>query len=117
MAKNAILATLASVAMTASLTVTAPAAFAINRVDCGRSDFTWVELHFSGGGAEDWCYANRGEAGIRGGAWLDKIHTGNNRVQWFGDGRWQPAQPINKWTTFHFPNHPGGVNITAIRIV
>ena len=52
--------------------------------------------------------------------WLTRIWTGNNRVQWYGDGRWQPDPPvgvINKWTVFSWPNHPGGVSIDVIRIL
>jgi hypothetical protein len=48
--------------------------------------------------------------------WLTEIVTGHHEVQWFGDGRWQPAGWIHKRTVFDWPNHPGGVSFTKIRI-
>lgn len=115
-AKRATLAALASAAVMTSLTVGATSASAIDRVSCGP-EFLKITVHKSGGATwYDLCYANAGEAhGLDG--WVTRIETGNNRVQWYGDGRWQPAQPIGKWTTFTWPNHPGGVSINAIRIL
>ncbi|WP_410566227.1 hypothetical protein [Amycolatopsis sp. cmx-4-61] len=49
--------------------------------------------------------------------WITELWTGNNRVQWHGDGRWQPETPIAKRTAFTWPNHPGGVKIDQIRIL
>ncbi|KAF2775112.1 secreted oxidoreductase [Streptomyces sp. OM5714] len=65
------------------------------------------------------CYANAGAAADfgMGTNWVTRISTGNNRVQWYGDGRWQPATPIAKNTVYQWPNHPGGVRIDAIRIL
>lgn len=77
-----------------------------------------VKTHWIPG--RELCYANAGEANLpifKGNWFVWEIRTGNNRVQWYGDGRWQPANPINKWTTYGFPNHPGGVRIQAVRIV
>ncbi|MER5434889.1 beta/gamma crystallin domain-containing protein [Streptomyces sp. NPDC002588] len=121
-AKQVVLSALTTFVAAASLTVaTAPQASAINEVPCNRPDFTEVR------GTSDFpwatwsaCYANAGEAGVNPGAGDDYAHsisTGNNRVQWHGDGRWQPNAPIAKWVTFTWPNHPGGVRIDKIRIL
>ncbi|MEO3892723.1 beta/gamma crystallin domain-containing protein [Nonomuraea sp. B5E05] len=118
--KRAALATLASVAMTASLAVALPtAAYAINEVPCaGRTDLVRATIHASGDSSANYCYANAGtEMYVQDVWWVTVISTGNNRVQWYGDGRWQPAQPIPKWTVFTWPNHPGGVRIQGIRIL
>ncbi|MEV4807338.1 beta/gamma crystallin domain-containing protein [Nonomuraea sp. NPDC049421] len=117
---RAALATLASVAVTASLAVAFPtAAYAINEVPCGdRTDLVRVTIHTSISSSRDYCYANAGEDRYDLNVWwVTRISTGNNRVQWYGDGRWQPAQPIPKWTVFTWPNHPGGVRIQGIRIL
>jgi len=118
--KRAGLATLASVAVTASIAVALPsAAYAINEVPCaGRTDLVRTKMHYGDGPSKDYCYANGGAVMFYySDWWVTEIQTGNNRVQWFGDGKWQPAQPIPKWTKFTWPNHPGGVSITWIRIV
>ncbi|MEV0675402.1 hypothetical protein AB0I60_02650 [Actinosynnema sp. NPDC050436] len=116
--KRAVIAALAAIPVMAALpAATATAApLPINRVSCNRDDFLWVYAHQRGPQFIH-CYANGGTAHYPGGTWLDRIWTGNNRVQWFGDGRWQPATPIGKNTDFRFPNHPGGVRMEAIRIV
>jgi beta/gamma crystallin len=118
-AKRAIQAALTTFALTASLTVvTATDAFAINEVPCGPSDYLQVTVHLGGTWDSDRCYANGGEFtfGVSD-YWITRISTGNNRVQWYGDGRWQPDTPIDKWTVFVWPNHPGGVRIDKLRIV
>lgn len=74
-------------------------------------------MHQHDTASSNWCYANAGEDHFNSTWWVTRIQTGNNRVQWYGDGDWQPAQPIGKWTDFRWPNHPGGVHITAIRIL
>ena len=109
----------------AATLLNAGSAAAINTVPCPpgqQGEFTRVWMHPTGRPDSQWCFANGGtywippdEVADR--YWVTKIWTGNNRVQWYGDGRWQPAQPINKWTTMRWPNHPGGVRIEAIRIV
>ncbi|MFG2125999.1 hypothetical protein [Streptomyces sp. NPDC048710] len=48
--------------------------------------------------------------------WLDAFSTGNNRVEFLSDGRWQPSTPVAKNTYYTFPNHPGGVQLEAIWI-
>ena len=107
---------------TASLTpaTTFPAS-AINIVQCGPSDYLKVTFHIGTSSDRiDRCFANAGEVAIgrpNQNVWVDQISTGNNRVQWYGDGRWQPNQPINKWTIFNWPNHPGGVRLDRIRIL
>ncbi|WP_307826682.1 beta/gamma crystallin domain-containing protein [Streptomyces pactum] len=117
--KAALVAALAAV----TLTVAPQSASAINTVECNdNSEFLLVDWHNDyGGGWSDYhfCFANAGEWSFErpGTQWVDKIWTGNNRVQWYGDGRWQPATPIDKWTTFNWPNHPGGVRIEKIRIL
>ncbi|MFK0113367.1 hypothetical protein [Streptomyces sp. NPDC091217] len=35
----------------------------------------------------------------------------------YGDGRRQPAAPIEKNTVYTFPNNPGGVRMDEIRIL
>ena len=117
-AKQAVLAALTSVAVTASLTVGATSAFAINEGTCSRSDFLQITIHRPGENSEMRCYANAGEANlISTNWWVTRISTGNNRVQWLGDGSWQPASGINKWTVMTWPNHPGGVSIDKVRIL
>jgi hypothetical protein len=119
-AKRAVLTALTSLALTASLTVVATTpAYAINETPCaGRNDLLRTTIHGILESSEDYCYANAGETHfVRSGWWITRISTGNNRVQWYGDGRWQPAQPIPKWTVFTWPNHPGGVSISGIRIL
>lgn len=116
-------AALASVALTASLTVAVPqAAYAIDVVQCGNSEFAKILWHIDYLGTRSGsplCFANAGEYDLdrEGTEWLDKIWTGNNRVQWYGDGKWQPATPIGKRTSFSWPNHPGGVKVDKIRIL
>lgn len=117
--KRAALAATTTLALTASLTaVTEADAFAMNKVDCGRSDFvqvTWHDTH--GGYSPELCFANAGQVLMPDDAWIDRISTGNNRVQWFGDGRWQPAGGINKWSVMTWPNNPGGVRADWIKIL
>lgn len=120
-AKQMVLSALTTIMAAASLTVaTAPQASAINAVPCGRGELVEVVLHFGSSEQYSSCYANAGAELIRddfaGSAWVTRISTGNNRVQWYGDGKWQPSTPIDKWTTFTWPNHPGGVHIDAIGI-
>ncbi|BBC29438.1 hypothetical protein SGFS_007320 [Streptomyces graminofaciens] len=124
-AKRLALSALTAVMAAASLTVaTAPQASAINEVPCNRPDFLWVQGHSDPVPVNPYwttCYANAGEAkidpntGLR--DWVTTIATGNNRVQWHGDDRWQPNAPIEKWVTFTWPNHPDGVRIDHIRIL
>jgi hypothetical protein len=120
LAKRAVLAILMSVGVTTLLTVVTPtAAYAINTVECDdRYDLVHIHIHEGGHQPVEMCYANAGEAPFGyPNMWITRIWTGNNRVQWYGDGRWQPAQPIGKFTEFTWPNHPGGVNFGGIRIV
>ncbi|MBZ3901873.1 hypothetical protein [Streptomyces griseiscabiei] len=121
--KRVVLAALTTVLAAASLTVgTASQASAINEVPCTRPDFTtlWGTTD-SLDPNPDWkvCYANAGETEVNpasGKDYLQAFNTGNNRVQWHGDGRWQPNAPVEKWTRFEFPNHPGGVHIDKLKI-
>ncbi|MFC0430848.1 beta/gamma crystallin domain-containing protein [Kutzneria buriramensis] len=113
---------LTTAALVASLTVGATAASAapaINTVPCDRPDYLQLTLHRSGGSEILECFANGGEWDYPGNQplWVTRISTGNNRVQWHGDGAWQPATPIGKNTVFTWPHFPGGVRIDAIRIV
>jgi hypothetical protein len=119
-AKRAALAATTTLALTASLTaVTATEAFAINTVPCGPSEFLRITVHSTdSGGPYDWCVANAGTWDMTGAnMWLHRISTGNNRVQWYGDGRWQPDTPIAKNTVYTFPSHPGGVRMDKFRIL
>ncbi|WP_033294957.1 hypothetical protein [Amycolatopsis jejuensis] len=103
---------------------TADASTLISEIPCNSSEYTKISVHSARDGRREYCYANGGEMNLPRSPllptmtwWLHEIHTGNNRVQWFGDGRWQPSNPIGKNTTYTFPNHPGGVKIEKIRIV
>ncbi|MDQ0786574.1 beta/gamma crystallin domain-containing protein [Streptomyces sp. B3I8] len=117
-ARRAVLAGLASAALMTSLSVGATSASALSIVKCDSPDYLKVTVHGGvDGGLNTWCYANAGEIGLADGVWMTKIETGNNRVQWYGDNRWQPAQPIGKWTTFTWPSFPGGVSVNRIKIV
>gem|GEM_PF-1229974 len=108
----------ALVAAAVTATVVNPGtAAAIDQVPCSSDEFVRVRMHFENQKDREYCYANGGEEIWNGRWWVTQIWTGNNRVQWFGDSRWQPSQPINKWTLFRWPNHPGGVRINGIRIV
>jgi hypothetical protein len=101
-----------------ALTLPSTPAMAINEVPCGPGDYLTVYMHVSAGTPFARCFANGGEVDYSGGdLWLNSFSTGNNRVQWYGDGRWQPDQPVEKWTIFQFPNHAGGVRLDKIRIV
>jgi hypothetical protein len=113
--KRAAFGALTTFAMAATLTVaTTPQAFAIAPVPCNRSDYLWINIHEP---YVNLCFAQAGTISIESGKWLTRISTGNNRVQWHGDGKWQPANPIGKNTIYTFPNHPGGVHIDNIRIL
>ncbi len=120
-AKQMALSALTTIVAAASLTVaTAPQASAINEVPCGGGEFVELVLHIKGGEQYSWCVANFGVAPVEHPAgvdiWVHRISTGNNRVQWYGDGKWHPSTAIDKWSTFTWPNHPGGVRIKAIGI-
>lgn len=116
-AKRAALTALTTAAAAATLTgLTATSAFAIDEVPCGPPDYTQVEMHSDH--QMVLCYANGGEVKYSYDTrWVTKITTGNNHVQWFGDGRWQPDTPIPPHTVFTWDNHPGGVRIDGLRIV
>ncbi|MGI5340891.1 beta/gamma crystallin domain-containing protein [Streptomyces sp. CA-181903] len=118
-AKRVVLAALTSVAAAASFTLaSAPQALAMNQVPCTQDDFLQIDVHPTAGPTSTRCFANAGFIDYPSGdLWVTRIWTGNNRVQWFGDGRWQPEGGINKWTVFQWPHHPGGVRMNAIRIL
>ncbi|EFE71981.1 MULTISPECIES: beta/gamma crystallin domain-containing protein [Streptomyces] len=117
-AKRVVLSTLTTVVAAASLTLaTTTQASAIDKVPCSSGEFLQIDIHPTHGPTQPLCYANAGTLEFARGWWITKISTGNNRVQWHGDGRWQPDTPINKWTVFTWPNHPGGVSVTGIRIL
>ncbi|MGX4688310.1 beta/gamma crystallin domain-containing protein [Streptomyces sp. JNUCC 63] len=116
--KRVVLSALTTVAAAASLTLaTTTQASAINQVSCSSNEFLQIYIHPTNGSTQHLCYANAGTVGFGSGWWITQISTGNNRVQWHGDGRWQPDTPINKWTVFTWPNQSGGVNLTGIRIL
>jgi hypothetical protein len=118
--KRAVLAALTTFTMAASLSaVTATEASAINEVTCGVSnEYLQVRMHDTASPDREKCFANAGTLVFDGSyEWITRISTGNNRVQWHGDGRWQPDTPINKWTVFTWPNHPSGVRFDKIKIL
>lgn len=129
---RALRATLKSLALAATLASTVPAsadedatevpaAALIDDVSCdGRDDFLRATLHIgAAAGIRAYrCWASSGEYWLNGETWwVTEISTGNNRVQWFGDGRWQPDEPIDAWTLYSWPNNPGGVRIEGVRIL
>jgi hypothetical protein len=105
---------------TVATTVHAGTAAAIDWVHCNSTEYVKIRIHGTAGAS--WaCFANSGSMKIKDPvqgdkAWITSIWTGNNRVQWYGDSKWQPAQPIAKNTTFTFPHHPGGVRIDQLWI-
>ncbi|MFE9454692.1 beta/gamma crystallin domain-containing protein [Streptomyces sp. NPDC006739] len=114
--KRVVLSALTTLVAAGSLTVAATSsASAIDEVECGPSDYLSLELHNTFGHWWTDCFANAGTT-MTSGSWVTQISTGNNVVQWYGDGRWQPDQPIGKWTTYIWPNNPGGVNISEVQI-
>lgn len=116
-AKRAVLSALTTVLAAGALTVaTTPQASAIDQVPCSSNEFLQIDVHPSSGNNQRACFANAGRVNFNGDWWITRIWTGNNRVQWHGDGRWQPAAPIDKWTVFTWPNHPAGVRIDALNI-
>lgn len=111
------MAAVVAVALSGFVPVAAEASTAINKVECGRNDFLRLTVHRTNSANFDICFANAGEYGFYEEHWVTRISTGNNRVQWLGDGYWQPNSPIAKWTVFGYPNHPGGVRINKIKIL
>lgn len=116
-ARKTIFASLISATMAAALVgAGTSSASAIDPVSCDSKDYLQVQYHdFLGNRTA--CFANGGAYIFDAEGWATKIYTGNNNVQWFGDGRWQPDTPIGKWTTITWPNNPGGVRIDGVRIV
>jgi hypothetical protein len=108
---------------TFAITAAIPAGSAlaeIGKVNCGNREYLRVEYHYTTGEAHTDCFANAGawniydQFGLT--VWVTEIWTGNNRVKWFGDGSWQPSNPIGKYTSFTWSNNPGGVKLDQIRI-
>jgi hypothetical protein len=116
-AKQTTLAALTTIAVTASITIGATGASAISDVPCGPSDYLVVSFHNGSAGYGQECLANPGTSSYPNGTWVTRISTGNNRVQWYGDGSWQPSTPIPKNTVYTWPNHPDGVSIQEIKIL
>ena len=108
-------------ALAVSVAVPAGSAFAIDEVGCNNREYLRVEYHSTTGSSHTRCFANAGSRRIYDqfsrSVWVTEIWTGNNRVQWNGDGRWQPDIPIDRWTSFTWPNTPGGVKLDEIRIL
>ncbi|MFE9782178.1 hypothetical protein ACFYPA_28985 [Streptomyces sp. NPDC005775] len=103
---------------------TSGSASAASQVPCNNSEFVKLSYHYGSDPTRHKCIACFAHAGdvflfdqYARPLWADQIWTGNNRVQWFGDGRWQPAQPIGKNTAMGWSPHPGGVRIEKLRIV
>ena len=93
----------------------------IDTVPCGPTDYLQVWWHEGNDSprSQETCFANAGtetfDCGPVG-CWLDAFSTGNNVVQYEADGNWQPNNPVGRYTYFDFPNHPGGVNLEAMKI-
>ena len=130
--KNKIMAALVAVLATVGLAIT-PAGIAsaktarpaIDAVLCNSSDYLQVWFHQENQSprAEEICFANAGTYSFPdnqqctgGPCWLDAFSTGNNVVQYESDRNWQPSTPVGKYTYFTFPNHPGGVELDAMKI-
>lgn len=115
--KRLTMAGLTALMVGGTLTVGTTSASAIDETVC-KPEFLQITLHRNGTVDETRCFANGGEWYINfPDWWITKISTGNNRVQWYGDGSWQPSAPIEKYTVFTWPNHPGGVRFDGVRIV
>lgn len=122
-AAMAALMALGLVALVPAAAQAVPARPALGMVDCNHDDYLWVYFHEQSGNPNDehLCFANAGEFDFAtqwcmGNCWLDSFFTGNNVVQFKGDNSWQPAGGVPKWVHYTFPNHPGGVDLQAIRI-
>jgi hypothetical protein len=113
--KRVVLSALTTTAVAASV-IGATGASAISPVPCGPSDYLVVTYHDSAGYGE-MCLANSGSISLGSDAWITRISTGNNLVQWHGDGSWQPSTPIGKNTVYTWPNNPGGVSADSVRIL
>ena len=129
--KNKITSALVAGLATVGLTI-APAGFAsaatakpaISTVPCKSNDYlqVWFHQEYENPRAEEICFANAGTYTFQfpqcsgGPCWLDAFSTGNNVVQYESDRNWQPSTPVGKYTYFGFPNHPGGVELDAMKI-
>lgn len=113
--KKALMAAAATATMaTAFVGINATGASAMNIVACTGSEFTQATMHYpnsTGNGSDDGrpCFANGGEWVVKDAFGSDSmvlthIWTGNNRVQYFADGRWQPDQPFDKNHDYDVPN-------------
>jgi hypothetical protein len=92
-ARRAALAAFTSVAVTASLTVGATNAFAINEGTCSRSDFLQVTIHRPGENSQMRCYANAGEADLLStNWWVTRISTGNTASSGWGTEAGSPLR-------------------------
>ena len=115
------LAAIALVTLAMTVAIPAGSALAINEVDCNNNEYLRVAYHYTTGSSYTRCFANAGSRRLydqfNRSVWVTEIWTGNNRVQWNGDGRWQPENPIDRWTAFTWPNNPGGVKLDEIRIL
>ncbi|MFH9674435.1 hypothetical protein ACH4L5_19485 [Streptomyces sp. NPDC017405] len=116
------LAVVALAAVGTAVGTTSGSAYAIDNVTCNNNEFVAVDFHYAISGDQvHACFANAGDFWLwdqyAQGMYVTKIWTGNNRVQWFGDQRWQPSEAIGKNTAMFWPNYPGGVKIEAIRIL
>jgi hypothetical protein len=93
----------------------------IGKVNCGNHEYLRVEYHYATGNNFTDCFSNAGSWRIYDqfgkSVWVTEIWTGNNRVKWNGDGRWQPENPIGRYTSFTWPNTSGGVKLDEITIL
>ncbi|WP_030382805.1 MULTISPECIES: beta/gamma crystallin domain-containing protein [unclassified Streptomyces] len=100
------------IAAAAVMTAVIPAgtAHAIDRVNCGPSDYLKVDVHFEGvSGWVDttYCFANRGVYDFtwdNRSVWVDKIDTGNNRVKYYDHNG--AVVTYSKNFIITFPNNP-----------
>jgi hypothetical protein len=92
-------------------------------VECrSNNDFTKIRVHsvsWGGGPQYNQCFANAGEFNDLdptggGNLRLHSLWTGNNNVEWLGDGSWSISIP--KWSARSY-NDPAGVRIDGIRIL
>ncbi|MDH6139410.1 MULTISPECIES: beta/gamma crystallin domain-containing protein [Kitasatospora] len=123
----AVVATLATVGLAIAPTGSASAETAkpaISVVPCNSNDYlqVWWHQEYENPRTDETCFANAGTYTFQfpqcsgGPCWLDAFSTGNNVVQYESDRRWQPDNPVGKYTYFTFPNHPGGVELDAMKI-
>jgi len=83
-------------------------AHAIDRVNCGPSDYLQIWYHFPLGETKTRCFANKGYYDFttvsEGVVWVEKISTGNNAVRFYDTNG--STRDYRKNFIITFPNNP-----------